>query len=819
MTQVFTTGSGSSIIADAELGRGGEGIILEVRGDPTRCVKIYDGRIPDATLSKLSVMIAHPPLDPTLGNRHRSIAWPEQILFKGPGRTAFAGFVMPRVDNKVFRTALTYLSPDSRVKELGGRFNWRYLYTAATNVASSVGALHEKGYCIGDLNESNLLIASNALITIIDCDSFQVPDAATGRTYLCLVGKPEYTAPELQGRFGEIARTLATDRFALGVLLFQLLMEGTHPYQARGEAVEDLPSTQQKILRGLFPYARGVRGASPPAFAPPFDMLDPNLRKLFLRCFEAGHGDPSVRPSAEEWFDTLRNREYLLLTCPVNGNHVYFSHLKQCPWCTRFEVMRRDSFPNPLGSQTALPDPRTPLASVETRLGSLRDPIAVAVADGVVTSQESEYLINRGLEMQLTREQVEEVLEKEMRKTGAKRSAAVAPKRLLSKTTRGVQPYRHLLITRSASAGALFGLPLASVAAAKSLTQVAALFAVLCVTAACLSVNRKTGVAGLLWSVLLVLVVRYELLPTPLTSIFTWAVLFASADQMTSQWAYKLQVRGSPLRYPLLCACVLQTAIVFGFAYSPAVQSWILNLPEPATARPAPIPPRTFQVEVTGDSADLRSRPDLSAEILEPVPQGTVLEVDTTFGRWFRVKRSDPEVPGWVSQDLVRRLDAGLPPLSLLPAEAAGSEKTLRLPFKDDGACLAAKCVYGDWVASRRVVLHKAPDSTSPRVVTLHHGDVVRADTGIVLTWTSGKALVIEPLSFGTRRIQLGETVYPLHTTGEEQYRIWYRGQVHDVDKSGLVIHEPPKAVWWVRMTNIAGLTGWSAETGAFRKE
>jgi len=80
MTQVFTTGSGRSVIAGAELGHGGEGTILEVRGDPGRCIKVYNGRPPEATLSKLSAMVAHPPLDPTLGNhRHHSIAWPEQI--------------------------------------------------------------------------------------------------------------------------------------------------------------------------------------------------------------------------------------------------------------------------------------------------------------------------------------------------------------------------------------------------------------------------------------------------------------------------------------------------------------------------------------------------------------------------------------------------------------------------------------------------------------------------------------------------------------------------------------------------------------------
>jgi hypothetical protein len=552
MSQLFTTGSGQTIIAGAELGRGGEGTVLEVRGDPSRCIKLYGSRVAAATFAKLAAMIAHPPVDPTLGNRrHHSIAWPQQILFKAPSKTAFAGFLMPRVDGRAFRTALSYLSPESRVKELGGAFNWKYLYTAAINVASSVGALHEKGYCIGDLNESNLLIAPNALITIIDCDSFQVPDPATGKVYRCLVGKPEYTAPELQGRYGEIDRTLASDRFALGVLLFQLLMEGTHPYQARGGAVADLPSTQEKILKGLFPYASGIQGVSPPAFAPPFDLLDPNLRQLFLRCFDAGHGHPAARPSAQEWYNTLRNRESLLLTCPVNDNHVYFSHLKQCPWCERAQIMGRDSFPNPLGTQIALADPRAPLPSVEARLRDLRKLVAFALADGVVASQEREYLINRGLELQLTKTQVETLLEAEMRKAGARRPGIPAPRLVLS-TVRPL-PVKPTVWTRKLA----------------------------------------------------------------FLKIRLWLFAFSAI------------------------------LVVVSF---PALKSKILDLPE----TPAPAPVKTFRVAVTEDSANLLSRPDLAARVVEQVPRGTLLEVDYASESWFRVVRQEKRL--WIRRDQVQSL-------------------------------------------------------------------------------------------------------------------------------------------------------------------
>jgi DnaJ-domain-containing protein 1 len=326
--------------------------------------------------------------------------------------------------------------------------------------------------------------------------------------------------------------------------------------------VEDLPSTQEKILEGLFPYVPGVRRVTPPAFAPPFDLLDPNLRQLFLRCFDAGHGHPAARPSAQEWYDTLRNRESLLLTCPANANHIYFSHLKQCPWCERSQIMGRDSFPNPLGTQIALADPRAPLPSVEARLRDLRKLVAFALADGIVAPQEREYLINRGLELQLTKTQVETLLEAEMRKAGARRPGIPAPRLVLS------------------------------------------------------TVRPLPGKLAGGW--------RGSLLPT------------------------QRQARGALAPYRVLISCVV-LAISIG-VYFPGLRNKILDLPE----TPAPAAVKTFRVAVTEDSANLLSRPDLAARVVEQVPRGTVLEVDYASESWFRVVRRESR--WWIRRDQVQSL-------------------------------------------------------------------------------------------------------------------------------------------------------------------
>ena len=178
-----------------------------------------------------------------------------------------------------------------------------------------------------DLNESNVLIAPNTLITLIDCDSFQVKDPRSGAVYRCPVGRDEYAAPEAQlgtqGRssYRDFDRTPEMDCFALATMIFQLLMDGTHPFQAKGRLVDNAPTTKAKILAGHFPYGGGQNGVAPPDHALPFEILAPELRTLFRRCFVEGHRNPRARPSAREWVGNLRALQSRLQQCPTNPNH------------------------------------------------------------------------------------------------------------------------------------------------------------------------------------------------------------------------------------------------------------------------------------------------------------------------------------------------------------------------------------------------------------------------------------------------------------------------------------------------------------------
>ena len=221
-----------------------------------------------------------------------------------------------------------------------------------------MSALHAKQYVIGDVNESNILVHDTAIVTLVDTDSFQVPDFQQGKVYRCPVGKAEYTPPELQRRkkFADYDRTTEHDLFGLGVLIFQLLMEGTHPFVGVYEGTEEPPPIEKRILSGHFPYGNKRVPYRRKPGAPPFEVLHPTLRQLFIRCFEDGHNNPQARPDARTWVKALDEAEKDLVSCGVNSEHKYGGHLRDCPWCERKKQLRGiDPFPPMSRGQSNIP--------------------------------------------------------------------------------------------------------------------------------------------------------------------------------------------------------------------------------------------------------------------------------------------------------------------------------------------------------------------------------------------------------------------------------------------------------------------------------
>ena len=318
-----------------ELGRGGEATVYATKTS-SQAVKIYPKPSEEKT-RKLELMISSPPLDPTAKTSHVSIAWPTEIVKNESGEVV--GFTMPLVNTSKAIPLHQLYNPKVRRQRAPG-ITWQYLVRIARNLSAVVAALHDRGYVIGDLNESNVLVTDRALVTLVDCDSVQAQNGST--IYRCTVGKGEYTPPELQGKaFEKINRSKGHDAFGLGVLLFLLLMEGVHPFSGVYTLEGEPPGLLENIRTKKSPYLKS-KELNPMPISPPFETLPTSLQQLFKRAFGA---IPRWRPTAKTWLRDLERLEQNLVACSENSFHVYSDHLNSCPWCKRGETLGIEAFP------------------------------------------------------------------------------------------------------------------------------------------------------------------------------------------------------------------------------------------------------------------------------------------------------------------------------------------------------------------------------------------------------------------------------------------------------------------------------------------
>jgi uncharacterized protein YegL len=275
---------------------GGEAKAFLIPPDHKGVAKVYC-KDAQAREKKVTWLVANPPWDPPTRSGYRRFAWPEQALLD-PTSHEFIGFVMPRVSGeqlyKIANPAARPAFADS----------YAFRLKAAGSVAEAVAALHELGYVIGDINESNIFIDEHAQATLIDLDSIQVRVA--GCVQRCPVGKPEYTPPELYGAtFTDVDRAPHHDAFGLAVVIHKLLA-GTHPFAGRHTGPGQGPSLLEAIEQGLWPdQPGGCPDYLPSLQALPFDSHPEQLRQLWTRAFVAGRRRPEDRPAAAQWVSAI----------------------------------------------------------------------------------------------------------------------------------------------------------------------------------------------------------------------------------------------------------------------------------------------------------------------------------------------------------------------------------------------------------------------------------------------------------------------------------------------------------------------------------
>ncbi|MEJ0096541.1 MAG: peptidoglycan-binding protein [Methylocella sp.] len=319
---VYTTGIGGTIRLGATLGKGGEGTVYAVEGDPKRAAKIYLQGFAPERHGKVVAMV-----DAKLHASTDFVAFPVDTLFDRSG--SFAGFAMRKVGGR--KPVHELYSPTSR-KTAFPSATYPLLIRAASNVARAMASVHAAGCVVGDINHSGVLISDDATAVLIDSDSFQFSRA--GRLYPCAVGVPEFTPPELQGKsLGKIIRTTNHDAFGLAVLIFYALIMGRHPFAGLDRGPEVMPM-DRAIAEFRFAYStrRATTKMEPPPNVPTLADLPQAIGDAFELAFGPA-GLSSARPSAAEWIALLDKAEAEIVQCSHSQAHHYFRAGPACPWC------------------------------------------------------------------------------------------------------------------------------------------------------------------------------------------------------------------------------------------------------------------------------------------------------------------------------------------------------------------------------------------------------------------------------------------------------------------------------------------------------
>jgi DNA-binding helix-hairpin-helix protein with protein kinase domain len=343
MAQFFDS-HGRPVVLGRQLGSGGEGAVFEVGGATGFVAKVYHKPVNAEKSEKLRCMV-------TVGSPQvmKYAAWPVSTMHATRGGQV-VGIILPSV--KGYQEIHNLYSPAHRKLKYPDR-DWSFLLHVAMNCAAAFDAIHNGSHVIGDVNQGNVMVAPDGTVSLIDCDSYQI--VANGKHFLCEVGVPQFTPPELQGRnFRGVQRNANHDRFGLAVLIFHLLLMGRHPYAGRFAGRGDMPIEKAiKEFRFAFSQSAASLQMARPPMTLPLQEVTPQLSLLFERAFCAGSERSNARPGAGEWYAALYAMRSQLRVCGSDRGHRFPAQVGDCPWCK----IIRDGGPNFFVSVTVRTSP------------------------------------------------------------------------------------------------------------------------------------------------------------------------------------------------------------------------------------------------------------------------------------------------------------------------------------------------------------------------------------------------------------------------------------------------------------------------------
>lgn len=382
MSEILTGSKGQQYTITDHIKSGGEGGVYNTNF-PGYVAKLYDTSKANvdsrmAELEKKLTYMANNPIPTQIPDGTVIVTWPKDVLYRN-GK--FVGYIMPKVSGA--KPIYMLNRGGKQANEVIPGYNWKTAVSVAVNLANIVEFLHSKNVVIGDMNSDNLLVYPNGFVVVIDTDSFDITDDASGIHYKCSVGTEEFLPPELQGRNLErknVCYTKHSDEFALAVHIFQLLMNNMHPFNARviTDYKQSHPENNQNhnIVVGNCPFVRKIDGCAIPLGAPEISELLPDyLIQDFKRTFDyqLDQSDPFYmdklkkyeenRTPVADWHRHLGQlaKDPNLIQCKNNPEHYYLSFKGHCELCKAGKALPSSPKPSVLTSPSSTPTtPPTP---------------------------------------------------------------------------------------------------------------------------------------------------------------------------------------------------------------------------------------------------------------------------------------------------------------------------------------------------------------------------------------------------------------------------------------------------------------------------
>lgn len=317
--------SGSKTLRLGErIGKGKEGLVYSITGDRRHVIKIFPQKFRTKhRKEKVELLVERELHSP-------GICFPESLVLNSEGE--FVGYLMrTAIGGKVLSETITNRALFKKTYP-----NWRKddLIDVCLSFLKRVQAMHELNILIGDMNEGNLMVSPNKGVWIIDTDSCQFEG------YVCPVGWPEFTAPELTSY--EELRTEQHELYAVAMVLFMILMTGRFAYDRADAPIldNDDDRTRYLIKEGKFPYKFKGYGDRDQPFGDAKYMwshVDPKVKELFWETLHRNGSRFQNRPSVQEWIDVFKAYRRNL-----NSSYMWQDPMSHDVYPIRYKARNRD---------------------------------------------------------------------------------------------------------------------------------------------------------------------------------------------------------------------------------------------------------------------------------------------------------------------------------------------------------------------------------------------------------------------------------------------------------------------------------------------